>query len=533
MKNEQKTDKNITDLNELSKEELIEKIPNLSDKNIELENQINWMNEQLILSKRKIFGPSSEKTNNPEQISLFNEAEAESDPKSPEPKIEEITYRRRKKKGKREADLSTLQLEVVQYELPEEDRLCPKCNESLHQMSKEIRTELVYIPATFKKIQHETFIYSCRNCQKNEETTPIVKAKAPKALIKGSIASASVVSGIINGKYVNYMPLYRQEKEFKRYGIFISRQNMANWIIRCATDYFDPLYELMRTELLTRDILHADDTTCQVLKEPDRKPTTKSYMWLYRTKPEYKPVVLFEYQMTREAIHPKKFLNGYKGYLQVDGYASYHSLSDDIIIVGCFAHSRRKFEEALQVIPEEARAGSKSIEGLAYCNRLFEIEREIGDYSDDQKVLTRKEKSMPVMQQFHEWLVLTKKQVLPKTKIGQAVHYAIEQWQYLEAYLLDPRLEISNNLAERSIRPFCVGRKNHLFSDTQNGAHASAVIYSLVETTKENNLKPYEYFKYLLTNMPNSDFRENPDRIQDFLPWSDKIPETCVIPKAE
>ena len=533
MKYEQKPDKNSIDLNELSKEELIHKLL-VSDKKIdELEKQINWMNEQLILSKKKIFGTSSEKTQSPNQMSFFNEAESDSDPKIPEPQIEEVTYRRRKKKGKREADLEALPLEVITYELPLSECVCPVCEESLHKMSKEVRTELVYVPASFKRIQHERFIYACRECQKNKESTPIIKAKAPAAMIKNSIASASLVSGIINGKYVNSLPLYRQEKEFKRYGIFVSRQNMANWIIRCANDYFTPLYNLMRMELLSRDILHADETTTQVLKEPDRKPTTKSYMWLYRTRPEHKPVVLFEYQMTREAKHPKTFLQNYKGYLQVDGYSSYHSLSEDIIIVGCFAHSRRRFDEALQVIPENDRAGSKSQEGMQFCNALFEIEREIKDLADDKKQQIRTDRSQPLLDQFHNWLVTTQSEVLPKSKIGQAIYYALEQWQYLKNYMLDSRLEISNNLAERSIRPFCVGRKNHLFSDTQNGAYASAVIYSLVETAKENNLKPYEYFNYLLSNMPDSDFRENPERLQDFLPWSDKIPEICVIPKSE
>ena len=308
MKNNQPIGKNPNNLNELSKDELIEKLL-ASDKKIDLlEKQINWMNEQLILSKRKLFGTSNEKTETPEQISLFNEAESCSDPKIPEPQIEEITYRRRKSKGKRETDLSSLPVETVQYELPEAERVCPQCSGTLHQMSKEVRTELVYIPASFKRIEHEAFIYSCRACQKNETKTPVVKASAPRALIKGSLASASLVAGIMNGKYVNGLPLNRQEKEFKRYGIFINRQSMANWVIRCAKDYFQPLYERMKQELLSRDILHADETVCQVLKEPDRKPTSNSYMWLYRTRPEYHPVVLFEYQMTRAAVHPKSFL---------------------------------------------------------------------------------------------------------------------------------------------------------------------------------------------------------------------------------
>ncbi len=397
-------------------------------------------------------------------------------------------------------------------------------------MSKIVRTELIYIPAKFERVEHVTYVYSCRNCEKNGIATPIINATSPNALIKGSIASASVVSGIINGKYVNGLPLYRQEKEFKRNGIFISRQNMANWIIRCAQDYFHPLYERMRKELLKQDILHADETTTQVLKEPGRKPTSTSYMWLYRTKQTDRSVVLFEYQQTRQAKHPKNFLSGFKGYLHVDGYSSYHSLPIDITIVGCWSHSRRRFEEALKVIPEKDRAGTKSQEGLDFCNKLFAVEREIKNLANDEKLQARKDKIQPILDEFHKWLIKTQQETLPKTKIGEAISYTLAQWQYLQNYMLDARLEISNNLAERSLRTFVIGRKNSLFSDTPNGAFASAVIYSLVETAKENNLKPYEYIKYILTKMPNMDLKENPNALEDLLPWSALIPEEFKMP---
>ena len=231
-----------------------------------------------------------------------------------------------------------------------------------------------------------------------------------------------------------------------------------------------------------------------------------------------------------------RFLKDYKGYLQVDGYASYHSLSQDIVIVGCFAHARRKFDEALTVIPESDRQGSKAQEGLLFCNALFDVERGIADLRErhaatpEEITRIRTDRSIPLLNEFHDWLVMLEPQTLPKSKIGTAVHYAIEQWNYLQNYLLDPRLEISNNLAERSIRSFCIGRKNHLFSDTQNGAYASATIYSLVETAKENNLKPYEYFKFLLSALPAVDFPLQPELLDDFLPWSDKIPDICRIP---
>ena len=538
--------KSDTDLSGLSREELLEKYLQLQDltrqketleetclqlkKQVsDLQMQIGWMSEQLALSNKKTFGSSSEKTS-PEQLSFFNEAESLADSKLPEPQVEEITYKRKKRKGKREEDLKGLPLEIVEYALSETECTCPQCGEHLHQMSKEIRSELVFVPAQFKKVQHERLIYSCRNCEKKEIATPVIKAPAPAALIKGSIASASLVAGIINGKYVNSLPLYRQEKEFQRQGIYLPRQNMANWLIRCADDYFVPIYERLRHELLTNDILHADETTMQVLKEPGRKPTCNSYMWLYRTGPSDRPVVLFEYQQTRAAEHPKTFLSGYHGYLQVDGYAAYHTLPKEIRIVGCFAHARRKFDEALKIMSEKDRLGSKAERGLQYCNALFAIERDIQNLSDTERTRIRDEKSVPILEEFHEWLQKIQPQMLPKSKMGKAIHYALDQWEYLTGYLLDPRLSISNNLAEQSIRPFTIGRKNSLFSDTPKGAFTSAVIYSLVETAKANGLKPYIYFQYLLSRMPNLDFKNNPEKLESLLPWSADLPEDCRLP---
>ena len=535
-----------TDLSDFSREELMEKCLLLQDLTRqketleetclrqqqqidELQKQVSWMSEQLILSNKKTFGSSSEKTS-PDQLSFFNEAESLADPKLSEPQVEEITYERKKRKGKREEDLKDLPLEIVEYALPASECSCPQCGEHLHQMSKEIRTELVFVPAQFKKVQHERLIYSCRNCEKKEIATPVIKASAPAALIKGSIASASVVAGIINGKYVNSLPLYRQEKEFARQGIYLPRQNMANWLIRCTDDYFKPLYERLRQELLTNDILHADETTMQVLKEPGRKPTSQSYMWLYRTGQSDRPVVLFEYQQTRAATHPKAFLSGYKGYLQVDGYAAYHTLPQEIRIVGCFAHARRKFDEALKVMSEKDRAGSKAERGLQYCNALFAIERDIQNLSDKERIQVRDERSRPLLQEFREWLLQVEPHMLPKSKMGTAIHYVLDQWEYLTGYLLDPRLSLSNNLAEQSIRPFTIGRKNSLFSDTPNGAFASAVIYSLVETAKANGLKPYLYFQHLLSRLPNMDVGSNPEQMDFLLPWSTALPGDCRMP---
>jgi hypothetical protein len=228
-------------------------------------------------------------------------------------------------------------------------------------------------------------------------------------------------------------------------------------------------------------------------------------------------VVLFEYQQTRAAVHPKAFLSGYKGYLHVDGYAAYHALPKEIVIVGCFAHARRKFDEALKVMSEKDRAGSKAERGLQYCNALFAIERDILNLSDEKRTEIRKEKSQPLLEEFHTWLTLVEPQMLPKSKLGKAIHYTLDQWKYLTGYLLDPRLDISNNLAERQIRTFTIGRKNSLFSDTPKSA-------------KENGLKPYVYFQHLLSRMPDMDFKNDPDKLESLLPWSADLPEDCRLP---
>ncbi len=331
-----------------------EQLTEIKQKEITIKEQackIQWFYEQIRDNNRRLYGQSSEQVA-PEQLNFFNEAEAISNEKLKEPEIEEITYRRKKKKGKREIDLSALPEEVIVYELDESECNCPNCSGTLEKFGQEERHTLEYIPASFKHIREITVKYICRECQKNDETT-IVRAKAPKALITGSIASPSLVAGVMNGKYVNAMPLYRQEKEFKRNGIFINRQNMANWVILCANRYFETIYERMRESLLTRDVLAADETTPQVLKEPDRKPSTDSYMWVYRTVEKEKPVVLFDYQMTRAKKHPENFLGDFKGYLHCDGYQCYHALSKDIIIVGCFSHVRRYFETAWKLIPTD------------------------------------------------------------------------------------------------------------------------------------------------------------------------------------
>ena len=343
----------------------------------------------------------------------------------------------------------------------------------------------------------------------------------PKPVIAGSFASPEAVAHIMNQKFVMGVPLYRQEQEFQRGDLWLSRQTMSNWLLRVAEDWLEPLYKRFKTELLKHDVLHADETTVQVLREPGKTAQSKSYMWLYRTSGDTeRPIVLYDYQTSRKAEHPQRLLEGWRGYLHADGYDGYHKLPEGVTIVGCLAHFRRKFDEALKSLPEEAREGSLAMAGKRYCDRLFELERDFADLAPEERFEKRVQHSKPLLEELFAWSDSAK--VVPKSPVGKAVHYALSQRKYLERYLLDGRLEISNNRAERSIKPFVIGRKNWLFANTPRGAKASAVIYSILETAKENGLKPYDYLTHIFRTAPNLDMH-NPNHMKTLMPHHFKI----------
>ena len=350
----------------------------------ELELLIKWYQEKLRLNAHKQYGASSEQTSNYEQLGFFDEAEVTADKKAPEPDLEQITYKRRKHVGKREEDLSGLPVETAVHELPKKEQVCPECGEPLHVMGKETRRELTVIPAQIKVTEHVRNVYSCRNCEKAGADVPVVKAPMPEPVIKNSIASPSAVAHIMANKYVMHNPLYRQEQEFSRMGLPLSRQTAANWMVTASDNWLSHIYELLRKELLKNSVLHADETTLQVLKEPGRKARAASYMWLYRTSEDdnHRPIALYEYQETRSSSHPKKFLDGWRGYLQADGYAGYHGL-ESVTNIGCWAHMRRKFDEALKSLTPEAQKDSMALTGLELCSRLFAEERAF-----EQRLLT-------------------------------------------------------------------------------------------------------------------------------------------------
>jgi transposase len=486
----------------------------------ELRTLLEWYKSQLLSAKRHRFGSLSEKTDADFlQVSMFGEMEIAP---PPEPETEEITYRRRKQKGKREADLSRLPAERIEYELDESDRICPECGETMRDIGVDVRREIKLIPAKLVVLEHATHTYACDNCEKSGDHTPFAKAETPAALIPGSLASASLVAYILTQKYSSGMPLYRIEKGFTYDGVDISRQTMSNWVIKCSEMYLEPIYDLLKNYLLRESILHADETSVQVLRESGRAAQSKSYEWVYRTGASAeRKISIYDYKMTREQEHPRAFLKDFIGFLHTDGYQVYHSLPPDIIVVGCFAHVRRKFEDLLKKTPKAKQKGSNAEKGVAYINALFRIERETANLSPEERLEKRLEKGKPISDAFFAWA--KNLGALPKTPLGEAVNYALSQRPYLENIFLDGRTEISNNRCERAVKSFVMGRKAWLFSNTPSGAAASSVMYSIMETAKDNGLHPFRYMEFLLEMLPSAKSSD----LESLLPWSQTLPECC------
>jgi len=499
----------------------------LKSKIAELEALVKYYEAQFRLTKHRQFGVSSEKSEyDIHQLSIFNEAEATADANVPEPELAGVQKHYRKRKRLVNDNLpENLPVEVVEHDIPISEQVCPQCGGELHVIGKEKRRELKIIPAQVSIVEHVRCVYGCRDCEMDENGVPVIRTPMDMPVIKGSFASPEAIAQIMTQKFVMGAPLYRQEQEWARQGILLSRQTMSNWLIRATEDWLEPVYEALHEMLCLQGVLHADETTLQVLREPGKTAQSKSYMWLYRTSGDAQyPIVLYDYQPDRRAKRPADFLKDFKGYLHTDGYDGYHGLSKDIAIVGCWAHARRKFDEALKSLAEKDREHSSALRAKRYCDRLFELERSFQGLSPDERFKKRQELSKPVTVEFFSWLLSLK--ILPKMPTSIAVQYALNQREYLERYLLDGRLEISNNRAERSIKPFVIGRKNFLFANTPRGARASAIMFSLIETAKENGMNPFAYLTYIFQNAPNWDIRNNLDHLSWLLPG-------CLLPSAK
>ena len=533
-------------LNKLDKELLVQLFLGLQDQMEGLTKQTQALNdkmqlvmEQLVLSKKSRFGRSSEKMAGPGQIRFmevdgeivfFNEAEAVCDLDAPEPdSLEPQQPKKKKQAGKREADLAGLPVRHIDHYLSEKELAAEFGEKGWKQLPDAISRCYRFVPAKVEVEEHHVGVYSSKTDDR------MVKAPHPKKLLPGSLVSPSLAAAVLNGKYVNAVPLYRLEKEFDRYGLAITRQNMANWVIRLGESCFGPLYDYLHTLLYRYPVIQADETP--VLVNKDGRPAgSKSWMWVYRSGCLYQKeqVILYEYQKTRNASHPRKFLKDYNGICVTDGYQVYHTLEkekEDLKIAGCWVHCRRKFAEALEVIPKELRKQSVLDLLMSQIRAIYREEGKLSALSADERGEKRQLVVKPLVDAFFAYVKQNSGRVSKSGKAGEAFTYALNQEPYLRVFLENGDVPMDNNASERAIRGFCIGKKNWEMIDTVHGASASAIIYSISETAKANGLKPYEYFEYLLTEIPKHQDESSTDFLADLLPWSEKLPEYIRKPK--
>ena len=533
-------------LNKLDKELLIQLFLGLQDQMEELTKQTQTLNdkmqlimEQIVLSNKSRFGRSSEKMTDPGQIRFmevdgkivfFNEAEAVCDLTAPEPDNLEISATKKKKQtGKKNEDLSGIPVQRIDHYMTEEELTAEFGEKGWKQLPDAISRCYRFVPAKVEVEEHHIGVYA----SKTDEH--MIKAPHPKNLLRGSLVSPSLAAAVINGKYVNAVPLYRLEKEFERYGLAVTRQNMANWMIRLGESYLAVMYDYLHRLLYRYHVIQADETPVLVNKD-GRPASSKSWMWVYRSGFMYpeKQIILYEYQKTRNASHPREFLKDYSGICVTDGYQVYHTLEkekEDLKIAGCWVHCRRKFHEALEVIPKDLRKQSVLCLIMNQIRAIYREEGKLSGLSSDERTARRQLVVKPLVDAFFAYLKQNSDRVSKSGKTKEAFTYALNQERYLRVVLENGDVPMDNNASERAIRGFCIGKKNWEMIDTVNGATSSAIIYSIAETAKANQLKPYEYFEYLLTEIPKHMDDKNSNFLEELLPWSETLPENIRKPK--
>ena len=487
--------------------------------------------EQVEELKRKLFGSSSEKRNHDieGQLSLFDEMEVEAckitDFEAEVKAISEELEAEKKSKPRKSKSTNVERFKGIPVEkvtLEPDSKLCPKCGKELELIGTElVRRELKYTPAKFKVIEYYSNNYKCPDCEKEDTKAPIViKGKDGKAHMLYGMASSSTIAWVIYQKFVNSIPLYRQEQDWKQYGVSITRSTLASWVIKNSDVYFSPFYDYLKKCMLKRFFLMADETPTQVLKEPDKRAESKSYMWLFRTGEDGGvPIILYKYSPTRAGDTPYNFLDGFAGYLMCDGYSGYNKVQSAKRL-SCWAHVRRYLYDA---IPngKQYDYSIPAVQGVVYCDKLFDLEKKIKQrYKTPEEIKkARIELEKPVLAGFWSWFDNLKPQ--KNSKLDRAKTYIQNRKDYLEVYLEDGRCSFSNNLSENAIRPFTVGRKNWLFSDTQAGAESSAVMYSIIETAKANDVNVYHYLSYLLDKLPALETSD--DAYESICPWNEAV----------
>jgi transposase len=481
-------------------------IRDLSERDRGHEQQISLLLEQIRLLRAQMFGRKSEKDKaGDRQLLIFDEV-ATAEQKAEEVAFEEITVpaHTRKKRGRKPLPEDLPRVEVV-HDVSAAEKICG-CGLEKDRIGEEISEQLDVIPARMQVIRHVRPKYACRHCEGVEDEGPtVVIAPVPAQMIPKSIAGAGLLAHVLTAKFVDALPFYRQEGIFTRHGVEISRAAMCCWSIKAAARC-QPLLDLFREELLAGPLIQADETTLQVLAEPGRAPTSKSYMWIYRGGDPEHPTIVYRYHPSREAEVAATYLHGYQGYVQTDGYAGYDFLDNwpKVVHVGCWAHARRKFTDVIKAAGKVRTKPGVAEEALGYIRKLYFYEKEAraADLSPQAIYEKRQAQSLPLLAEFHLWLRRRAAETPPKSLLGKAISYTLGQWERLLRYVEDGRLHPDNNLAENAIRPFVVGRKNWLFSGVPEGAAASAALYSIIETAKANKLEPYWYLRTLFERLP-------------------------------
>ena len=534
------------ELKQLNKNELCNMVLEMQKATVQKDQQIDILTQEVQLLKSQRYGRKTEQT--PEEVikaamakgqlaldealeMIFNEAEAIVDTEEKEQKtvVKEHT-RTTRPKGKQEEDLSKLRKEVKHCTI-DEDKLSELFPDGYRELPEDITYTIEHVPADYYAMEYHIHKY----CDK-KDSSRIVRAEGPKKLFGKGLASESLVAGVLNGKFTNALPFYRIEQEFERNNVPISRQKMAVWAVMASERFFSLIVDRLHELLMTRPVVHSDETPTLVTKD-GRKAGSKSYMWVYCSN-KYDPrrIVIFDYQKTRHHSHPEEFLSDYKGILVTDGYEVYHQLErlrrGEITVAGCWVHMNRKFKDALKGLGKSGKdtaAGSIAQEAVDRIGKIFDLDNKLDDASKEMRLKVRQEKIARLVDEFFDWIKEHRRDVTLKSLTGRAITYALNQEPYLRVFLTDADVPMENNTAENAIRPFCIGKKNWLMSDTVNGAKSSAIIYSIVETAKANDLKPYEYMKYLLEEIPKRLDETYTDLsfIDDLLPWSETLPEKC------
>jgi len=493
------------------------------------DNFITLLEEKLRLLRAQGYGARSEQRVNDPQADLFNEVDALGslpDPDeieagslaidSPSDDTHTITYERRKTSGRKALPESLPRVEI-ELDIPDADKVCA-CGCQKNRIGADSSERLEYVPAKLFVERHIRYKYACPACEEGVQ----IAARVP-ALIPKSNAGPGLLAYVITAKYQDALPLYRQEKIFNRHGIELTRQTLANWVIKSA-QALDPVLEQMESALRAAPVILMDETTVQVNKEEGKQASSKSYMWIRRAlaPPDEdnrygKDITLYHYSRSRGSEVAAELLSGYHGALMTDAYAGYNSVvaSQQLMHALCWAHARRKFVEAEKSLPK----GKKSPAISAILNeiaKLYGVEKQIKTMSAADKQTQRNTLAKPILEKLHQSLLKKANEVLPKSALGEAVHYTLKCWSGLTQYLENGHIPIDNNGAENGIRPFVIGRKNWMFCDTVNGAHASARLYSIIETAKANGLEPYHYLKHLFTQLPKANSEA---AVQKLLPW--------------